>query len=239
MITAYYWGKGSASVLNQDSLFLLRVRTGAGEMTFAAVCDGIGGWEAGEKAGGYLTEQLAECVYRSLIPALTKNRWRKAGNAIYRTLYAAGESLRAYGAAKQLSLGTTVVFACVFRGQFLALHTGDSRLYKISCFGAKSLFKDDLKEGRLTSCIGSVKGKMPKLYRGFLLPGEGLLLCSDGFYRRLEEKELKESLLIRDARLRGELLYRRLKTLSEEAVKRGSKDDISAVYLVNRKDRSE
>ena len=236
MITAYYWKKGGSSVLNQDSLFLLRLRTGAGEMAFGAVCDGIGGWEAGEKASGYLTEQLMECVYRSLVPALAKNKWKIASNAAYRTLYSAREALCAYGLSKHFSLGTTVCFACLFRGRFLALHCGDSRLYKIGILGTKSLFPDDLKEGRLTACIGSVRGPMPKLRLGRLLPGEGLLLCSDGFYRGLTDKELGESLGVRDGRLRGEMLARRLRTLSEEAVLRGSRDDAAVVYLGNRRD---
>ncbi len=232
MYSAYYWDRGLKSAQNQDSLFLLEVRTRKGKMTFAAVCDGIGGLKSGEMASGYVTERLMEEVYERLIPYLEKGDWKKASNAVLRTLYDAKEKMSDLAKRKEISLGTTVLFVCMMGSRYLALHCGDSRLYRMGIFGARNVFTDDVEQGKLNSCIGSVKGKKPDIHRGMLLKGEGLLLCSDGFYTKLSADTLDETL--RCARCEDKMLEKRLKTLGEEARRLGSADDISAIAIFRR-----
>ncbi len=70
---------------------------------------------------------------------------------------------------------------------------------------------------------------MPAMRMIRLFPGQGLLLASDGFYKALSEELIGEAL---SGRINGrEGLEKRLRTLAEEGMKRGSKDHISAVYL--------
>ncbi|MBE5895005.1 MAG: serine/threonine-protein phosphatase, partial [Lachnospiraceae bacterium] len=63
---------------NQDSLALHRMMTQRGEVVLAAVCDGLGGMDAGEIASGYVAERLSIWFYEDLPDLLEKRRSKKA-----------------------------------------------------------------------------------------------------------------------------------------------------------------
>ncbi len=212
---------------------LLRIKTNQGELCFAAVCDGIGGFERGEIASGYVVERLTSLIYDTLIDDLTRGRWKRAKNAVLRCLYDCCRKLKAYGDEKGLQLGTTLCFVCALGGKCLLFHQGDSRIYLLKKKQVKSIFPDDLKEGKLCACIGSPKPSLPSCRLKRLSYGQGLLLATDGFYRGLSEELLRE--VLRDGGAYGKTgLGKRLETLAGEALKRGSKDHMSAVCLLNR-----
>ncbi len=237
MLTAHFWSPGLSGTKNQDSLFVLKLGSRWGELVFTAVCDGIGGLSQGELASGFVTEKLIGLIYDRLIDELGRGRWKLAANAVYRCLYESCRQLKAYGDEKAVSLGTTLVFACILGGKAMLFHSGDSRIYKLSGKRLKNLFPDDLKDGKLSAAIGSMEPKMPAMKMIRLFPGQGLLLASDGFYRAVPEKTVGEVI---SGERRGKVgLEKRLRALADEGMKKGGHDHISAVYVCRREERGE
>ncbi|MBQ9438339.1 MAG: hypothetical protein IJU50_08395, partial [Lachnospiraceae bacterium] len=74
---------------------------------------------------------------------------------------------------------------------------------------------------------------MPHVKEGRLLKGQGLLLCSDGFYRGLSEKEICQALGSLQRGKGSEAVDKRLAALAERALERGSVDHISAAFILN------
>lgn len=118
--------------------------------------------------------------------------------------------------------------------RYALFHVGDSRAYKVGR-KCKRLTKDDSRAGNaLDKCIGSFPWKGVRIRRGYLFGGEKLLLCSDGFWRRLKERELAESLWAAGrasgrAGLAESQFGKRLRKLGQAARVRGERDNQSAV----------
>ena len=115
MLVSHIWSPGLSGVDNQDSLFLLRLRSRFGELSFAAVCDGIGGLSEGKKASGLVTEKLMELIYTRLIDDLGKGHWKSASNAVYRCLYELCRQLAAYGKKGDCFVDDPCVCLCTGR----------------------------------------------------------------------------------------------------------------------------
>ena len=65
--------------------------------------------------------------------------------------------------------------------------------------------------------------------------GEAFLLCSDGFWHAIKTEELGETLA--PDSLTEERCDRRLREIGEAAIRRGERDNLSAVYIKMRTGR--
>ena len=87
----------------------------------------------------------------------------------------------------------------------------------------------------LRRCIGSFPWQGVQKKRGRLRRGEGILLCSDGFWRHLEREEIAESFGKERAFSGGGLsdgqLEKRLDKLGGAGRARGEKDNQAAVIV--------
>lgn len=115
-----------------------------------------------------------------------------------------------YGADKNASLGTTAVVMLVIENQALIMNVGDSRVYKITDGQLEQITHDqsfiqrEIDAGRMTpeealvsdqksvllQCIGASPTVVPDFFRETLETKEKFLLCSDGLWRKLENKEI-------------------------------------------------
>lgn len=244
--TAFLWETGRRDGVNQDSISLQQVKLGRNAAAFAVVCDGVGGLEEGETASGYVAEELTEWFYRQALPKGRKLlkfygkrlapyfTYRMFRHAVSRQLYRQHRALQEYGEGKGLRLGTTVTVCLLWNRFFLWAQTGDSRLYRIGNRSSR-LTRDDTAAGCLTRCIGAGAWKRPETGRGYLRRGQLLLLCSDGFYRRLPRARMREALLGEkgmDKRVTCRQLERRLEQTAGRLMERGEFDNISAVCLL-------
>lgn len=245
-LTGVYWNRGSVAVHNQDSLMLHQVLTRRGRVLMAVVCDGMGGLQKGETASGYLAERLQEWFYGSLLRALRKKKpfWM-IRRSLDRTVYYVQEQLRQYGRKAQLDLGTTMSVLVLWESTYMIWHLGDSRIYRIrgdcrrkkgkrqggSRMAAECMTVDHVKgRNRLTKCVGSFGYFRPDYRMGTVKAGEAFLLCSDGFYHCVEEQELAD--ILHPGQLREEQqAERRLKEIGDACMKRGERDNMSAVYI--------
>ncbi len=231
-MTNVYWNKGREAEINQDSALLQQVLTGRGRVLLAAVCDGMGGLSQGEAASGYVAEQLRDWFYTELFAMIRKNkRYWVIRRSLDRLVFHMQEQMKQYAAQEEISLGTTMTALVVWERTWLLWHLGDSRAYRLRGQRMEQLTEDHAQDERkLTKCLGSFGSFTPQHGMGVLKPGEGILLCTDGFRRRVTGEELREVLNPREL-AEEEQIGRRLKEIGETCMKRGETDNLSAVYI--------
>ncbi len=197
-----------------------------------AVCDGMGGANAGEVASGLAAETLAAEVAEGT-PVHTAAE--AANAAVFR---------RAHDNLEQTGMGTTLT-AFVLEGSTARFaHIGDSRAYLLRD-GALRQVSDDhslvgemVRDGRLTEAEAAVHPHRSILSRALgtepqaridefteeILPGDVLLLCSDGLSGPVPADAIKLALTRSDPQAAAERLIL-------EARKQGGPDNITAVVV--------
>lgn len=251
-ISGVYWERGSVADVNQDSLVLLQVLTAKGRILMAAVCDGMGGLVQGNTASAYVTKRLQEWFYESLLRAIRKKKpYWIIRRSLDRLVYHMQEQLSQYGEKEGMRLGTTMTVLIIWEKTYLLWHLGDSRAYRLcTARGGRSehrvfaagkdrrgmsgivcLTKDHVRgRNQLTKCIGSFGYERPDFKMGVLQAGQAILLCTDGFRHYVEEAELAD--VLRPEQVRdGEQIARRLREIGDACMKRGERDNLSAVYV--------
>lgn len=233
-MVSVYWEKGPFRQTNQDSLVVLQALTMRGRVLLAAVCDGMGGMDAGECASGYLTEELVTWFYDGLLPTLAKRKplWvirRRAERKIYQVQ----SRLERYSVKQNLEMGTTLSLLVIWEKKYLLWHLGDSRIYRIS--GKKRVKTRQLTvdhadaHKRLTKCVGSFGFFLPDFKMGTVKKNEAFLICSDGFWNKITINEIGE--VLSPFGMTEERCDRRLREIGEAALQRGERDNLSAVYI--------
>ena len=253
MVSSFYFDRGDSASLQQDALVLEIAVLGRREASLLVVCDGIGGLKEGEYAGSYVTMRIREWFYHSYLRHVERSHGRRRiERDVIGMLYDCNRYLQRYGEEHGIRLGTTMTMALLqgrrslggvfsYPARYLIFHAGDSRAY---LFGerCRRLTKDDSDGGRgLYRCIGSFPWRGVQKGRGRLQPGESMLVCSDGFWRKLEEAEMQESLggksgFWKRRRLTDEYLEKRLCKLGKTARARGEADNQAAVAVFMVKD---
>ena len=230
--TNVYWNKGREAEKNQDSVALQQVLTSKGRVLLAVVCDGMGGIARGEAASGYAAERLREWFYTELFAMMRKNkRYWVLRRSLDRMVFHMQGQLAQYAGREELSLGTTMTAFLVWERTWLLWHLGDSRAYRLREERIEQLTEDHAQDGgKLTKCLGSFGYFTPQHGMGVLKPGDGMLICTDGFRRRVTGEELQA--VMNPRALSGEeQIGRRLKEIGETCMKRGETDNLSAVYI--------
>lgn len=250
MVLSYYFDKGDFAPLQQDALVLEHVVLGRREAALLAVCDGIGGLSEGEYASSYVTMRIRDWFYGDCLKHV---RRRHGGGRVkrdcLRMLYDCNRYLQRYGKERGIRLGTTMTMVVLYNRKlfgfhifshamrYMLFHAGDSRAYVIGKTCKKLTRDDSLGDRALYRCIGSFPWQEVQKKRGCLRRGEKLLVCSDGFWRELEEKEIAESFgrekgWGRRRKLTEDQIRRRLKKLGEAGKTRGEKDNQAAACCI-------
>lgn len=249
MVSSFYFDKGDFVPLQQDALVLEVAALGKRVEALLVVCDGIGGLKDGEYASGYVTMRIRGWFYGDYL----KRRKRKRGRRwierdCTRMLYDCNSYLQRYGAEHGIRLGTTMTMALLqgrkvscghifcHPARYAVFHVGDSRAYLLGKKCRKLTEDDSCGDNVLHRCIGSFSWQGVQKRKGHLRPGERILLCSDGFWRRLEMTEMAESFKNRgrfgkNSRLSEEQMEKRLQKLGQAGRARGEKDNQAAVIV--------
>lgn len=241
--TTVYWNKGAVRACNQDSLIVLQALTLRGRVLLAALCDGMGGLDLGECASGYLTEELAAWFYDGLLPAVGKKKplWviRRCAE---RKVFQIQSRIQKYADQHNVRMGTTLSMLVLWEKKYLLWHLGDSRIYLLDDRKGNNMAKvcvmtQDHVQGTnmLTKCVGSFGYFRPDFKMGTVRSGEGFLICSDGFWRRIERKEIGE--VLAPSRMTQDRKERRLREIGEAVMRRGERDNLSAIYIRTEKRR--
>lgn len=229
LIGSAYWDIGERE-RNEDSLIFEKVKSCRKYITLVAVADGIGGLSEGEVASGYVVERLVEFFHEKLIPEMNR-RHSLFGNVnmIKGCLYGISKSMCEYAERKRISMGTTLSMMIIGQNRYILVQLGDSAVFR--CRGRKMKRISEChqnKDGSINKCIGSFDYQEPYIKKGFILPNTGFLLCSDGYYKRLDtNRELFSPKKMENE----EDIDRRLKEGARTVKARGEKDNMSAVYI--------
>jgi serine/threonine protein phosphatase PrpC len=226
---------------NQDVAAALAIggSSGAGEDFLLVMADGMGGHPAGDVASQIAMDTLIEAF-----PALPdgdlglalKQAYRRANEAVFQ----AGEDEPAHA-----GMGTTLTSALLHGKYATIAHVGDSRAYLLRGEALTQVTRDhtvvadEVAQGRITAeaarrdprrnvlthVIGThprLESKLPAIFELTLLPGDRLLLCSDGLYDVLDDGDMRRALVEQDP---GDAA-RQLVTAAKE---RGTRDNATAV----------
>ena len=251
-LTGVYWERGRVADTNQDSLVLLQVLTARGRVLMAAVCDGMGGLAQGEWASSYVTQRLQEWFYEALLRSVRKKKpYWVIRRSLDRLVYHMQEQIALYGEREGIRLGTTMTVLVLWEKTYLLWHLGDTRAYRLNkASGGRNaqrsyvsggagrrklritcLTKDHVKgRNQLTKCVGSFGYAKSDFQLGVVQAGQGILLCSDGFRHYMDESEFADVLNPEQIREESQIA-RRLHEIGDACMKRGEKDNMSAVYV--------
>lgn len=242
IISEAFWSCGK-KMSNQDSLLLEQALTSKGRMVLAVVSDGIGSLAQGEVASGYIVERLSENFYESLIPLTAKGKGKGVlKRSLLRCFWDMNQELIQYASAKNIRLGATVSLLMIWKRRYLILHLGDSRIYLCSRGRLRQLTPDHVRNFRhndgstdrciqgVTKCMGSFPFQFPDIRFGRLWGKKGFLLCTDGYFRTLN-KTAAAGIFAPEDITSQEQIRRRLKEMGTAAVKKGEKDNLSALYV--------
>ena len=214
-------------------------RDGDAEDFLLVVADGMGGHPAGDVASRIALDTLIQAF--PALPAgdlgqAMKQAFRKANGAVF----AAGEAEPAH-----TGMGTTLTSALLHGKYATVAHVGDSRAYLLRGDNLTQVTRDhtvasdEVAQGRLsadaargdprrnmlTHVIGTnsrLESSLPSIFELTLLPGDRLLLCSDGLYDVLDETDFRQFLREREADSAALALV----ALAKE---RGTRDNATAV----------
>ncbi len=231
-VSGVYWRRGRAAGINQDAVVLQQVLTGRGRVLMAAVCGGLGELSFAEQASCYVADQLREWFYGELLCLIRrKKRLWVIRRSLDRHIFHMQRQFGRYAAKEEISLGTTMTALVLWEGTWLLWHLGDSRAYRLRGRQPEQLTTDHVHgaEG-LAKCVGSFGCFSPQHGMGLLRKGEGLLLCTDGFCRRVSGQELGDVLRLREP-VGEEQIERRLREIGGVCMERGETDHLSAVYI--------
>jgi protein phosphatase len=213
------------------------------DLQLLAVADGMGGHQAGEVASRLALETIAAYVKRNN-GDITAN----PGAALIKALAEANKKI--YQQAQQEpvyhGMGTTITAAFLTPGKVNLAHVGDSRAYLIHNREIRlvtddhSLVNELIKNGGitvdeasrhphrnvLTRAVGSASRVDVDLYEVEVVPGDILVLCTDGLSNLLSPDE------IRDTVNSGAALDEAAAGLIDRALAGGGSDNITVILCM-------
>lgn len=239
---------------NEDAVFA------DASLGIAILADGMGGYNAGEVASGMATTLLAS-NFSQLIQTLAE-RPQGCCSELEAASHIAGEVSNANGAIFNASqfqpqyagMGTTLVLAWFYDNRMSVAHVGDSRLYRLrgeyfeQLTRDHSLLQEQLDSGMITAeearysqnrnlvtrALGVDPDVETEIHVHDLLPGDIVLLCSDGLSDMVEDEEIALTLQTLGGNL--ELAAEQLVHLAND---NGGRDNISVILIKVRGDYAE
>lgn len=232
---------GMKRTTNQDSYNFGVIENGA--ITWAVVCDGMGGMAAGNVASSEAVKVISKAFEQNLSP-------RSSPSFINNLLRSAIEAANAavYGMAVEKEelrgMGTTVVAVIIARGVAYFAHAGDSRAYALngnefsqittdhsvvqSMIEHGQLTEDEAKNHPNKNIITRAIGVAPSIDIDFtdrsVASGDTVILCSDGLTNSIDEGLFKFAASDNDF----ESLAERLVDLANQ---NGGSDNITVVAI--------
>ena len=205
-----------------------------------AVADGMGGHSSGQVASQLCVETLPG-EFLKVFPAGAATEadrdsaLKQAVEATNQVVYA-----RAHEKAADKGMGSTLTCAWMVGNQAIVAHVGDSRAYHLHEGGFTQLTRDQTVlnsvseaerqallntpfENMLLQAVGAMVHVEVALTRVHLVPGDYLLLCSDGLYRVVSSEQMTEV-------LRGPgPLQKKAETLIQKANDGGGPDNVTVI----------
>ena len=234
---------------NQDAV----LAAVAGDIAIMVVADGMGGHSFGERASGEIIKGLDECwhyIYKNRVSVQKEDAYTMCRDVLHRV----NKELYEEYAEKGIVSGSTVVLLFIWGDEYVVMSVGDSHIYHIADGSLCAMTTDDVWEntqeviltmdekqrredprrGKLTAAVGPYRKMLIHEKRGKLGIKEQFLLCSDGIYRYIKEKDLEK--LLKNFWLSEKRI---VKILVRKALKNKTSDNYSAVLCRYKKRKTD
>ncbi len=245
---------GKVRKINQDAAMVKVANTKRyGRISFACVCDGMGGLKKGEVASCKAIRAMENWFMEEL--TLMQNMeeeqlWDTVEKSVLRLLVRVNADIRRYGKHRGIKLGTTLTALLQIGNKYMTFNIGDSRIYLVDREKAvaitkdQSVLQDKLDKGLISSeeadsdpernvllqCLGTTSSVEPDVRRGELKGNTTVVVCSDGFWRKLEPFEIHEKLCPQMCVTPDDMLEE-CRKLANLAVERREQDNISVAAM--------
>ena len=207
---------------NMDSLLVTKRMLGNETILLGVVCDGVGSRREGEFASSRAVALLSEWLSRVDTTA-------GIGLYLREEVLAVNADIVAAAASEKLETASTLSALLLAGDKYYIVHVGDSRIYFCPRGGGEpvQLTCDDVSpSGKLTACLGHMTNDSLQYGEGPLQNGT-FLLCSDGFYRRIDH-----SLLLTELETTGrKSLKKAAENLTRYVINQGESDNISLAII--------
>lgn len=239
---------GIVKEINQDSVLVKHATTDDGEIMLAIVCDGMGGLAKGELASATVVTAFSEWFYQVLPYKIETLDLSEIANEWISILKELAERMLAYGKKLGKNLGTTFSAILFWKENYLIVHVGDSRIYKVDntiqqlttdhTFVAREIAcgrmteeqaKTDKRRNMLLQCIGASKKVEPEVLFGKITTGT-YIVCSDGFRHRVTSNELQKIFEPKNM-LSKSVMKKSARNVIELVKKRNERDNISVIVI--------
>lgn len=244
---------GTKTEMNQDACFVGKTKVNGKEVVFISVCDGMGGTQQGELASATIIDFIRNWFYSKCD---LEDNWKYTKEEIEAewraVLDKSNNKILEYSGENKVKLGSTITFFLLYDEQLNIMNIGDTRIYEM-CSDTRRLSFDhsvvgkEIMEGRLTEeeakkdrrnnmltqCVGMLEKIDPFFASYDVVKNGSYVICSDGFYNKISNQEMREALTDSSITSR-ELLADSLKRLVGLDRQRGERDDITAVAVVVR-----
>lgn len=241
---------GVKKEINQDAMLHLVARSHRGPIVLGCLCDGAGGLKMGEMASSYVVSAMDKWFRNELKEIVKRADYMEAaGKDIIDLISDCNNEIYEHSQKIGGMIGTTVVCFLAIGDEFLCVHVGDSRLYRVrpdslkqltedhsyvqSLINQKQLTKEEAKKDKrrsaLLRCVGADVTVQPDICYGTIEEDDGFLLCCDGFWHELSDEELMMGLgcELNDK----EMIKKRLRQMIDIVLKRKEQDNISAMFV--------
>ena len=203
------------------------------------VADGVGGADSGELASRLAVQTILHEYYQQPVTLSVVDRLLAAIDDANAAVYARSEQ-----AAGGRGMATTLVAALIVGGHLLVANVGDSRAYLVRAGGIRQLSRDHsfvarlVADGSITAEEARTHPRRNVITRGIgmepdveadtaweqLVPGDRIVLCTDGLDKHVDDAELAAIA----SQHRPDEAVRRLIALANE---RGGSDNITVAVI--------
>lgn len=209
-LSAAHTDVGIRKKVNQDAFCLKTAHTGDLNIAFAVLCDGMGGLKMGELASAFVVNAFSQWFERVLPENLMNGYNAQQIEQQWRAIVENQSRLiMNYGREQGVSLGTTLTAILICGEEYIVVHVGDSRLYRVDTQLTQltedhSLVAMEVRQGKITpemaktdrrrnvllQCIGASEEVEPQILTGRVQSDQVYMLCSDGFRHKLAPEEI-------------------------------------------------
>src|SRR5699024_6814880 len=214
--------KGSVRQTNEDNAYLNKRKDRKGnELLVTVIADGMGGYDAGDAASELIVMMIDKWFQRKASALLAlPYPFAKISDEIEQLLKEANEALLTEGRNAGKKMGSTASILFLYKRNYLIVHVGDSRIYKLTetyeeeGFDLNQLTEDhswvadqvrkyllSVEEGErhpkknvIMQCVGVNDSLSPYIEEGRFTNADMFLLCSDRFYNIYPEMALLETI---------------------------------------------
>ncbi|WP_346871191.1 MULTISPECIES: PP2C family protein-serine/threonine phosphatase [unclassified Clostridium] len=249
-LVGYCTDNGIKKDINEDSLLIKTATSPFGRIGLFIVCDGMGGFEKGELASATIIRDMNRWFNEEL-PHINFNKVYAEDiyNLINEKILKLNEKILAYGLRMNERLGTTLTMFLTINNKYYIFQIGDSRVYKIEdsieqLTMDQTLVQREIERGNITKeegrrhpnrnillqCVGAKKEINVDMVIGEIKENQIYVICSDGFYGKLREREIYDALKVENINTKDDL-NNRAKELVEIAKSRKEADNITTIII--------